>query len=213
MDTYQWILEHEPIGDYMNIYHKAKDDFLFKKLQSNMSIKFELKQLSPLMDQIFDERQRGKEEQAKRLGILWLWLTVSPHDKVEFPDFQKKIEQFAKRKQFKEYFYVYEQRSKEAETAGQGFHCHLLLKRNITYKQNKIITNSKNSFKNMTKVNDFQIFNFHWCPDEYLKDKIEYMTGDKTGAEKDIKQNIDILFRQKYNLKDYYTNAQTNEQA
>jgi len=214
METYQWIVENEPIGDYMNIYQKAKDDFLYRKIQQNMTIAFELKKLSPIHDKLYDERQHLKEEQAKRLGTLWLWLTVSPNDKVKFPDFQKKITQFAQRKQFKEYFYVYEQRSKDPETAGQGFHCHLLLKRNISYKQNKIISNSKNSFKNMTNTNDFQIFNYHWCPDEYLNDKIEYMTGSKTGCEKDTKQLIDVLFRQKYNLSNYYTNgSEKNSQA
>jgi len=204
MDTYKWILENEPISDYMNIYQKAKDDFLYKKIQSNMTIAFELKKLSPIHNQIYDERQALREEQAQRLGTLWLWLTVSPHDKVQFTDFQKKVTQFSQRKMFKDFFYVYEQRGKNKEEIGKGFHCHFLLKRDIKYKQNKIISNSKNSFKNMTNINDFNIFNFHWCPEEYLKDKIEYMTGSKTGCEKDTKQLIDVLFRQKYNLNIYY---------
>lgn len=205
MDTYQWILENQPIGDYMNIYTKAKDDFLYRKIQQNLSIAFELKKLSPIHDIIYDERQRLKEEQAKRLGTLWLWLTVSPNEKVLFKDFEKKVSQFSQRKMFKDYFYVYEQRGQHKDEIGKGFHCHLLLKRNIMYKQNKIISNSKNSFKNMTKVNDFQIFNYHWCPEEYLKDKLDYMQDmNKHGQEKNSKQLMDILFRQEKNLKQYY---------
>lgn len=214
METYQWILENEPVGDYMNIFQRAKDDFTYRKIQGNMSIAFELKKLSPLHDRIYDERQKLKEEQAKRLGTLWLWLTVSPNDKIKFEDFQKKVTLFAKRKMFKDYFYVYEQRGQHKEEIGKGFHCHFLLKRNIMYKQNKIISNSKNTFKNMTTVNDFQIFNYHWCPDEYLKDKLEYMQDmNKHGQEKNSKQLMDILFRQKKNLKEYYKNASENEQT
>ncbi len=219
METHQYLLEnfnsdhqHGQNNHYLEIFQKARDDFLYKKFQANMSIAFELRQISPIYDKLLDERQTLREEQAKRLGTLWLWLTVSPNDKVEFLDFKKKIESFANRKMFKEYFYVFEQRSQEKETAGMGFHAHLLLKRNISYKQNKIVSNSKNSFKNMTKVNDFNIFHFHWCPDEYLDDKMEYMTGAKTGSEKDIKQLIDVIFREKYNLDNYYTNATHSNQ-
>jgi hypothetical protein len=212
METYQYLLEKFNINhengennEHLAIYRKAADDFMYRKIQSNMSIAFELKKLSPLMDKLYDERQKLKEEQAKRLGTLWLWLTVSPNDKVLFEDFQKKVSQYAERKMFKDYFYVYEQRGQHKEEIGKGFHCHFLLKRNIMYKQNKIISNSKNSFKNMTEVNNFQIFNYHWCPDEYLKDKLEYMQDmNKHGQEKNSKQLMDILFRQEKNLNNYY---------
>ena len=63
----------------------------------------------------------------------------------------------------------------------------------------------------MTNVNDFQIFNYHWCPQEYIEDKIEYMTGSKTGCEKDKKQLIDVIFRQKYNLNNYYKTCQDDQ--
>lgn len=212
METYEWILNNQPIGDYMNIFQRAKDDFLYKKIQSNMTIAFELKKLSPIHDKLLLERQALREEQAKRLGTLWLFLTVSPNNQVEFTDFQKKITQFSQRKMFKEFFYVFEQRGQDKKEIGKGFHCHLLLKRDISYKQCKVIKNSKNSFKNMTKVNDFNIFNYHWCPEEYYKDKIEYMTGTKTGDEKESKQLIDVLFREKYNLNNYYTNASSTNQ-
>lgn len=48
------------------------------------------------------------------------------------------------------------------------------------------------------------IFNVHTCPKKYLKDKYIYMTGLKTGDEKDIKQKYDIVFREKFKLKKIY---------
>ena len=74
----------------------------------------------------------------------------------------------------------------------------------MKYKQNKIISNSKNTFKNLTNVENFDIFNYHWLPSEYLDDKKEYILGTKTGCEKEEKQFIDVLFREKKNLNNYY---------
>lgn len=182
----------------------AFDEFLKQKIKTNLNIQFELEQISPYCTELKRQRDNLRQKQAEKLGTLWLWLTINPKKDIEFEIFKKKIEQFAERKMFDDYLYVFEQRGKTEEEAGKGFHAHLLLKRNMKYKQNKIISNSKNTFKNLTNVENNEIFNYHWCPAEYLDDKIEYMTGEKTGCEKDIKQLIDVLFREKKNLNNYY---------
>ncbi len=196
-----------PNNHQLDLYNKALDDFTYQKHKSIMAIAYSLKKMDKIHDLMYDYHEDLKMQQAKQFGTLWLWITISPKKEVKFLDFKKKVEQIANRKMFKEHFYVFEQRSKEKETAGEGFHSHLLLQRDLKYKQNKIIKNLKNSCKHITNVENHDIFNFHWCPEEYLKDKMEYMTGTKTGDEKDEKQLIDIVFRQNYNLSTYYTNA------
>ena len=62
----------------------------------------------------------------------------------------------------------------------------------------------KNSFKSITDVNNKSIFNVHACPKKYLKDKYTYMTSEKTGDKKDIKQKYDLVFRKKNNLNKIY---------
>lgn len=182
----------------------AFDEFLKQKIKTNLNIQFELDLVSPYCTLLRQQREELRERQASKMGTLWLWLTISPKKDIDFELFKNKIEIFANRKMFDDYLYVYEQRGKTEETAGEGFHAHLLLKRNMKYKQNKIISNSKNTFKKITDVENHDIFNFHWCPEEYLNDKREYILGTKTGCEKDTKQLIDVIFREKKNLNIYY---------
>ena len=140
MDTMQYILENfAPGSDEHMILHKAKNEFLDQKIKQTMNMAFHLKKLSPLYSAIYDEQEKLKEKTAEKYGTLWLWLTVSPHEDIEFDDFKLKIEKFAERKMFKDYLYVFEQRGKTKEEAGKGFHAHLLLKRNLEYKPSKII--------------------------------------------------------------------------
>lgn len=188
----------------LKIMNIAEAEALKRKIQVNWNLKFELGLLNPFCSDLLDERNSLREEQAKRLGTLWLWITVSPNPSVKFLDFKKKIDQTANRKMFSNFYYTFEQRASTIQELGKGFHSHMLLKRDMKYKQNKVIKNLKNSFKNITNTDNHQIFNFHWCPEEYLTDKIEYMSGTKTGKDKDKKQLMDIVFRQKNNLKEYY---------
>ena len=189
----------------LRIYERAKDEFIKRQIQANLSLKFQLKEISPFCSDLYDERQHLKEKQAARMGTLWLWLTVNPNPNVKFEDFKKKITDAANRKMFNDFLYVFEQRGQHKEEIGKGFHSHLLLKRDMKYKQNKIIKNLKNSFKKITNVENHDIFNFHWCPEEYLDDKRHYILDqNKIGVEKTSKQLMDILFRQNKNLKEYY---------
>lgn len=186
------------------ITQQAFNEFLKQKIKGNLNIQFELDLISPYCTQIRKQRDELREKQAARLGTLWLWLTISPKKEIKLKEFLEKVEKFAERKMFEDYLYVIEQRGQSEEELGKGFHAHLLLKRSMKYKQNKIISNSKNTFKKMTNVDNHDIFNYHWCPEEYLKDKKEYILGTKTGCEKDKKQFFDVLFREKNNLNIYY---------
>ncbi|AXQ65528.1 MAG: putative replication initiation protein [Circular genetic element sp.] len=188
----------------MRVTKLAYDEFLKQKIKTNLNIQYELDLISPYCTSLRLQREDLRQRQASKMGTLWLWLTISPKNDIDFETFRDKISTFAQRKMFDDHIYVFEQRGKTVETAGDGFHAHLLLKRNMKYKQNKIISNSKNTFKKITNVENHDIFNFHWCPEEYLNDKQEYILGTKTGNEKDIKQEIDKIFRQNKNLKEYY---------
>lgn len=199
---YNYIMEISE--NEMKITKIAYDEFLKQKIKTNLNIQYELDLISPYCTFLREQREELRQRQASKMGTLWLWLTISPKNDIDFETFRDKISTFAQRKMFDDHIYVFEQRGKTVETAGEGFHAHLLLKRNMKYKQNKIISNSKNTFKKITNVENHDIFNFHWCPEEYLNDKMEYILGTKTGKEKDIKQEIDIVFRQKKNLKEYY---------
>lgn len=159
---------------------------------------------------------------AEKKNNLYVWLTINPAgaphnwNKPFFLKFKKKVESFVKRKMFKGAIWVFEQRvpmlpSSTTASVGLGYHAHLLLIRNPHYKPYDVFRWSKQSFEKYCNVNDSNLFNFHWTPQEYVKDKVEYMTMGKlddspeTLAMKRAKQKGDIHWRQTWSLNQFYT--------
>ncbi len=64
--------------------------------------------------------------------------------------------------------------------------------------------NSKNTFKNIAKVDNPAILNIQHIGADFAKDKDEYMTQVKDDEIKAEKQVIDKFFRNKMNLKHVY---------
>jgi len=186
-----------------DLYIEAEHTLLKKKYTQIISIEHSLG-ISSTYNQLEDYYQKLKLAKSQRKGNLWLYLTINPKKDISFFDFKPAILRFVKRKMFSQFFYSYEQRSSTQENLGQGFHIHLLLKRNIKVPPNKVIRNSKNSFKKFTNVNNSQIFFYRWCPQEYLNDKVAYIKGNKTGEGKEIKHEMDIEWRQIMGLKEFY---------
>ncbi len=150
-----------------------------------------------------------REQKAQKHNNLYLWLTVSPKPSVTLDDFKSRVEKAVTRTMFSDYLYVYEQRGTEQKcNLGDGFHAHILLKRNLDYKPCKVITNIKNTFKDMTIVDNKEIFAWYWCSDEYKLDKVEYITGLKTAEGKDEKQIGDKLWRKYNDLETFYGNLE-----
>lgn len=195
----------------LDMYLDALADWEKMKLKSIFTKSYQVgnlgerwKNIKTYEDKMIDTIREAK---AQKHNNLYLWLTVSPKPTVKLEDFKSRVERAAKRNMFKDYLYVYEQRGTEANAnIGEGFHAHLLLKRNLDYKPCKIITNIKNTFKDMTMVENKEIFAWYWCSDEYRNDKIEYITGLKTDKGKDEKQIADIQWRKWNDLEVFYGN-------
>lgn len=150
-----------------------------------------------------------RESKAQKHNNLYLWLTVSPKPSVELEDFKSRVEKAVTRTMFSDYLYVYEQRGTEQKcNLGDGFHAHILLKRNLDYKPCKVIANIKNTFKDMTLVENKEIFAWYWCSNEYKLDKVEYITGLKTAEGKDEKQIGDKMWRKYNDLETFYGNLE-----
>lgn len=203
----------EIYAEYNEALKKEKIKFILQKQRALWSAQFRAEELGEEMKNIKDLTDKYHEKglllQATRRGQLYIWLTINPKPKVILEDFLKKLDTFVKRKMFLTYYYVIEQRGATAKTRGNGFHAHLLLKRNVLYPPSKILKNSMNTFKNVCNTKKRELFNFNWCPSEFLGDKIEYMkTGGKTDDGKDKKQLQDINFRLDNKIEPYYTNTE-----
>ena len=180
-------------------YDKAYDNFLKKKLESIIKMEYDADLLGAKMKNIKEYEQsvkvKLKEKTAKEHNNAFVFITINPNEATTLTQLQEKVEKFVNRNMFSAYRYVYEQRGSTEKDMGQGFHAHILLKRNLDYKPSKIALNTKNTFKGITNVDNPNILNIQHIGHDFAQDKDEYMTGVKTGEGKDKKQEIDILFR------------------
>ncbi len=147
---------------------------------------------------------KKKEMTAVEHNNGYCFITISPKATVELAKFKKQVEKAVARNMFESYLYVYEQRGKTIEEKGKGFHAHILVKRNLNYKPSKVVSNLQNTFKDMTNVKNPQLLNIQHIGEDFMKDKVEYMVSVKTGEDKDVKQEIDVIWREAEGLKPYY---------
>lgn len=202
----------EELKDYFENIDKlitpAIEQFTKKKIESIIKMKYEAGTLGEKWKNIkeYEEECKAdvKEGIAQKHNNGYVFITINPKPDVSLQAFRDKVDKFVERNMFTEYRYVYEQRSETEEEMGKGFHAHILLKRNLDYKPYKIGVNTKNTFKDITEVNNPKILNIQNIGADFAKDKDEYMTGVKTGENKDKKQAIDILWRKANNIESVY---------
>jgi len=95
----------------------------------------------PEFDAIKEAIFLQKSAYANIQNKLYIWLTLNPkapYTQDNFKLFKDKVVKFVNRKIFRGHMYVFEQRSTAIDTLGEGYHAHILLKRNISYKPSKI---------------------------------------------------------------------------
>ncbi len=186
-----------------DLYRDAEATLLKKKYQEILNLEFKCG-LNAKYNELDEYHLKLKNLYSNKKGNLWLYLTINPKKDQSFFDFKPLVEKFVQRKMIIQFFYCYEQRGQTEEELGVGFHCHLLLRRSQTIKPNKFVRNAKNTFKNITNVNNPQIFHFRWCPQEYYLDKVAYISGLKNDEEKDLKCKMDTVWRLLHSLSPYY---------
>ena len=204
-------LKHYIIGD-----RKNSENYLeIRQRYTTMIEKFEERKIMNIMNKMYNSGLILKDlktiedripKPVKKENNLqdWVWLTVNPKPGITLEQFQKILTKQVNRKLWTEYKYVIEQRGTNEEELGKGIHAHLLLKRNPETEYKTTKRQAQNGFKNITDTNNAKIFYWKECRADFLDDKLEYITGIKTGEGKDLKQQMDIIFRQKNNIKTIY---------
>lgn len=168
----------------------------------------------------FDENQRQiaeifrwhEERRIEKLRQLhknkieiekeWYFLTVNPKPDIKLTDFMKTIEKALKKRWINYYIMVIEQRGESEAEIGKGFHTHIIFNKGI--KHCKVITEMSNTFKKMCDTSNYHLFNLKSIGEEEKKRKVEYILGEKADVEKHLKQQMDIIFRERNKLKSYY---------
>jgi hypothetical protein len=99
---------------------------------------------------------------------------------------------------------VFEQRSADPDLKKvHGIHAHILLYRGRKAKYDAV-RELKRSFQKLLDTDNYQLFNIKHCGHQEATRKITYMTGDKQGTEKQLKQIVDKAWREVRGLEQYY---------
>jgi len=148
--------------------------------------------------------QRLRELQSKKLDIdkQYYFLTVNPKPTIGLRDFIKTVEKALSKKWLNYCIYVYEQRGECEAELGKGFHTHIIFKKNLSHTHT--LREMKNSFKNMCDTDNYHVYNIKNIGEEEKLRKIQYILDKKADNNKHLKQDMDIIWRQKEKLKSHY---------
>lgn len=158
-----------------------------------------------------DFKEFYDEEIGKNDNTNYFWITVNPVHTVTLGELQKEVERYVKRTFIKSYIYVYEQRGsdKNEKEMGQGLHVHLLIERDMSANVSPydIQKRTRIAFKSICDSQNKSILHFKQMPEEYIVDKLNYMTNknlDEEHKDKEEKQEYDRVWRVENQLRNYY---------
>lgn len=223
---YPWDLENREKNHKIITELKTATELQFykNKYLKMLNMKYELKDLGERMAKVKDQEDelkiKIKEKTAREHNNSHLFITINPKKgwngagiaatfAGELKEFIEKVLKFINRTFCVEAYAVIEQRSTTESDLGKGYHAHIALKRNVKYRPSDIIKGAKNTFKKCCNVKNPELLNVRVHGPDFHEDKMEYIQGVKTGEGKDKKQEMDVLFRKKYNIELVY-NAQVN---
>lgn len=198
--------------EVLKSYFDLKKDLLEKKITKVLNQEYQLGLIEdPLLLKIKTLEESNtlklKKQIAEKHKNSYLWVTINPDPKVTLGTFVKTVKRIASYSCFKSYIYVFEQRGTiKGLDIGKGFHAHLLLERNLSYKptacRQKV---ARGCLKIIGNVLNSQWLNFATIGKEFAADKYTYMTALKC-IEKQEKQEADQVFRKKNKLEHVYKN-------
>lgn len=188
---------------------KATEEFYLKN--ERMRIQLELN--DDISKEDYEESRRLKQlvkDKKKEADSKYAcFITINPKEN-KLTDFQK-LDNCVKKALSKcwvtDYCYCYEQRSNDPHDI-HGLHTHILLRRNT--RPSNLEREIRNTFKGIVGKPDKHI-DIKYIKKEWINDKLEYMSGHKTGTDqsgkpKQDKVPIDIVMRNELGIKHIYYN-------
>lgn len=152
-----------------------------------------------------------KEQDLKVRLTDAMFVTYNPRDDVSLKTALQALDTFVKKSKIDKYIYAIEQRAVSEDTIKQRntFHIHIL----HTHKYDRsshYVRETKSSFNKTCNTGNWRCLNIlPATTDQDITNRLNYILGDKkddNGLMKSEKQKIDKIFRERYMLKDYYTN-------
>lgn len=147
------------------------------------------------------ELQQIMDNQADALASKppYLLLTINPRPDVSLAELKRVVEKIVSKRSITHYAYVYEVRS-----GNTGLHCHMLLK--YTDKPYSFKRGLKNTAKHVCSVNNPEIFNMKYIPEDIVPDKLNYFLGNKKDSKKAGVVDT-VAYRKTHNLEAMYESS------
>jgi len=149
----------------------------------------------------FNEDKKKKDDESVKSD--YIFITINPKPTAPMGEFIKNVEKSVKKSFIKKSLHVIEQRGEDMDNLGKGFHTHILLNKG-DYRISHLRREFARTFKNVCDVDNPHCFNVSLCKKQDLAKRQNYMLGNKADESKHLKQKMDIEFRKKYFLQDYY---------
>jgi len=170
--------------DYDIEFHRLQDDVNFRILEERYN-------------------HLKKQEEIKE-NSKYIFITINPNAQITLLDFINKVDKMMGKKWITNYLYVYEQRGETEAELGKGFHFHCILEKPKGKPYSHMIRELSNSANSVCDTSNFHFFNIKSISEEECQRKIIYITGRKADEAKHLKQQMDIVWRQKHNLLSFY---------
>lgn len=188
-------------------YEASKQKLLARKMDEIVKIQWEQGHIFKEFKELYTKYKTNDKDNSK-----FIWLTINPRADVPLSQIMQVAKKYVKRTFIKTYYYVYEQRGSitNQKEMGTGIHIHLLLERNVeaNIKVWDIKKRTKDSFRDITDVENSKIFYYKVMPEDYIVDKLNYMNNknlDQEHQDKLEKQEFDIEWRKKNKIQSNYS--------
>jgi hypothetical protein len=140
----------------------------------------------------------------------YVFLTINFDPSKSFEECFRGAQKLGNRQIWDWSLWVHEQRATTEVDAGHGHHVHLLAK--VSKAAPNARTKVKTAMSKLCDTRQHSIFNWKWIPEEYILDKLSYITDDKA-LEKQDKQRIDRVWRILNKISPLYHNGKTSEEV
>lgn len=196
----------------------AKEKIISKLLEENIRMKLKLNKempeenLNDYMKELYLENKGLRDEMIKiedAKNPIHYFITMRPLDTmVLFDEFKKVVKKLFSKVWMKDYVFVIEQTGMNEDELGKGYHLHAIIKRDDK-KPSQFMREVKNTLKDIGDIDNAGFLNIQgiYNNENGLRNRMNYILGEKESDElnnKELKQKMDVIFRQKKYIMDYY---------
>lgn len=199
-------LREEYIQKLMKDFDRQTDiqalrDVILQKKKSYFSTMID----TGIADERFPIFKELREFNDKNIKSDYVFVTVCPDPKlnVSILDILASIKKIDKKTWIKRKLYVIEQRGENEQELGKGTHLHFLLEKG-DYRFSHVKREFGAAFVRMGDPSNPGFLDIKMVKEKDIPNWQNYITQRKKDPSKWIKQDMDKLFRQKYNIPDYY---------